>query len=217
MISGRCEMLLDGTILRRRELQTELAEWVGVGQRVWGRRMRTADRIDWSRAAIGSASVRAVGGGERTGPNPTDRRKRGSKHHVITDAKSLPLATKLTAANRHDVTQLIPLVDAIRPVRGKRGRPRRRPSLLYGDRAYDSHRHRMLLWDRGIALAIARRNTEHGSGLGVHRRVVERTLSWLHQCRRLRTRYDRRADVHEAFLAIASSLICWRTLKHGFI
>jgi transposase len=136
---------------------------------------------------------------------------------VITDAHGIPLAIQLSAANRNDITHLISVVDAVPPVKGRRGRPRRRPSLLYADRAYDSHRHRMLLWERGIAPAIARRNTKHGSGLGKQRWVVERTLSWLHQFRRLRTRYDRRADIHEAFLSIASSLICWRTLNHGFI
>lgn len=136
---------------------------------------------------------------------------------MITEAQGVPLAVRLTAANRHDVTQLIPLVDAVPSVKGRRGRPRRRPSLLYADRAYDSHDHRMQLWARGIAPQIAHRNTEHGSGLGKCRWVVERTLSWLHQFRRLRTRYDRRADIHEAFLAIGSSVICWRILKHGFI
>jgi transposase len=129
----------------------------------------------------------------------------------------VPLAVRLTPANRHDVTQLIPLVDAIPPIKGRRGRPRRRPGLLYADRAYDSHAHRMLLRARRIAPQIAHRNTPHGSGLGKKRWVVERTLSWLHQFRRLRTRYDRRADIHEAFLSIASSIICWRTLNHGYI
>jgi transposase len=72
---------------------------------------------DWSRAVVDSGSVRAVGGGGKTGPNPTDRGKPGSKHHLITDARGLPLAAILTGANAHDVTQLIPLVDAVGPVR----------------------------------------------------------------------------------------------------
>ena len=113
------------------------------------------------------------------------------------------------------MTQLIPLVDSIPAVKGKPGRPRRRPALLYADRAYDSHRHRMLLWARGIAPALARRNREHGSGLGVHRWVVERTLSWLHQYRRLRVRYERRADIHEAFLTLGCILIRHNSLKNS--
>ena len=151
--------------------------------------------------------------GGKTGPNPTDRRKPGSKHHVITDAKGIPLAAILTGANRHDVTQLLPLVEAIPPVRGKRGRPRRRPDQVQGDRGYDSEPHRQALRALGVIPVIAKRFTEHGSGLGVHRWVVERTLAWLHQFRRLRIRYERRADIHEAFLSIGCSLICFKRLN----
>jgi transposase len=154
------------------------------------------------------------GGGDKTGPNPTDRRKSGSKHHLITDAQGIPLAVRLTGANRHDVTQLLPLVDAIQPIRGKVGRPRCKPDRLYADRAYDSHMHRMLLWVRGIEPMIAKRNTEHGSGLGRVRWVVERTVSWLHQFRRLRVRYERRDDIHEGFLSLGCAMICLSTLKH---
>lgn len=63
-----------------------------------------ANQLDWSRAIIDSSSVRAVPGGKKTGPNPTDRRKAGSKHHVLSDAQGLPLAVILTGANAHDVT-----------------------------------------------------------------------------------------------------------------
>lgn len=128
----------------------------------------------------------------------------------------MPLAAILTGANRHDVTQLLPLVDAIPPVRGKPGAPLRKPKEVLGDRGYDSDPHRMSLSCRGIASAIARRNTPHGSGLGTLRYVVEQTLGLLHQFRRLRTRYDRRADVHEAFMSLGCSVICWRRLNHGF-
>lgn len=154
--------------------------------------------------------------GEKIGPNPTDRRKNGSKHHLITDAGGVPLAVILTGANRHDVTQLIPLVDAIPPVAGKPGRPQHRPELVLGDRAYDSQPHRELLWQRKILSLLASRNTEHGSGLGIYRYVVEQTQALLHQFRRLRVRYDRRADIHEGFLAMACSVICWRRLNHGY-
>ena len=132
---------------------------------------------------------------------------------MITDAQGLPLAVRLTGANDHDVTQLLPLVEAIPPVRGKRGRPRRRPQRVQGDRACDSEPHRAELRARGIEPVLARRNTEHGSGLGVYRWVVERTIAWLHQFRRLRVRYERLPEIHEAFLSIGCALICWRHLK----
>ena len=82
----------------------------------------------------------------------------------MTDASGLPLAFTLTGGNRNDITQLLTLLDAIKPVRGSRGRPRKRPSQLIADRGYDSDRHRRELWRRGIKPQIARRETEHGSG-----------------------------------------------------
>ena len=92
---------------------------------------------------------RAPCGGAKTGPNPTDRRKLGSKHHLLTDANGIPLACTLTGANRHDVTQLLPLLDSIPHVKGKRGAPRFRPKHVQGDRAYDSEPHRKAIKKRG--------------------------------------------------------------------
>ena len=114
--------------------------------------MNAADKIDWSRAAIDASFVRALGGGERTGPSPVDRRKKGSKHHILTDGQGVPLAATTTAANVNDVTQLRGLVEAIPPVRGKPGRPRRRPDRLYGDRGYDSEPERRWLRQRDRAV-----------------------------------------------------------------
>jgi transposase len=100
------------------------------------------------------------------------------------------------------------------PVRGKVGRPRRRPERVTADRAYDYPSRRRELRQRGIKAEIARRNTEHVSGLGRYRWVVERTFAWLHQFKRLLVRYDRRADIHEAFLALGCCLVCYRRLRN---
>jgi transposase len=170
--------------------------------------LRGADQIDWSRAIVDSAFLRALAGGPKTGPNPTDRAKPGSKHHLITDAHGIPLAAVLTAANVNDVEELVPLIDHIPPVRGKPGRPRQKPDRVQGDRAYDSEPHRKALRKRGIEPVLAKRCTEHGSGLGVYRWVIERTLAWLHRFRRLRVRYERRDDIHEGFMTLAEALIC---------
>jgi transposase len=131
----------------------------------------------------------------------------------VTDAHGTPLACLLTAANRHDVTQLLPLIEAIPPVRGQPGHPRRRPASLHADRGYDSDPHRRRLRQRGITPQIARRRTAHGSGLGVYRWVVERTIAWLHQYRRLRIRYERLPSIHLAFLRLGCALICYRVLR----
>lgn len=141
----------------------------------------------------------------------------GSKHHLLVDGNGHAMMSfALTGANRHDVTQLLPLVDAVPRVKGRRGRPRHRFDRVQADRAYDSEPHRRQLRDRGSQPMLARRRTAHGSGLGVYRWVVERALSWLHQFRHLKFRYDRRDDIHEAFLAIACALICLECLADPF-
>jgi transposase len=150
--------------------------------------------------------------GSETGPSPVDRGRAGSKHHLLVDATGIPLAFTLTGGNRHDSTQLIPLLDRIPAVAGLVGRPRHRPDQVIGDRGYDYDKHRRLLRARGITPVIARRSTEHGSGLGTIRWVVERTFAHLHQFKRLLVRYERRADMHEAMLAIGCCLICLRRL-----
>lgn len=126
------------------------------------------------------------------------------------------MAFTLTGANRHDVTQLLPLVDSVPPVAGKVGHPRQRFDRVQGDRAYHSDPHRKALRQRGSEPVLARRRMAHGSGLGVYRWVIERALSWLHQNRRLKIRYDRHPTIHEAFLALACALICLNCLKGSF-
>lgn len=54
---------------------------------------------------------------------------------------------------------------------------------------------------------------ESSEKLGRHRWVVERTLAWLAKYRRLAIRYERRDDIHEAFLHLGCSLICLNYLS----
>jgi len=107
----------------------------------------------------------------------------------------------------------MPLLDSMPPIAGRRGRPLQKPIFFQADRGYDCERYRTLLGQRGICPLIAKRRTGHGSHLGATRWVVERTIAWLHQFRRLRVRYERRADIHEGFLKLACAMICWKTLR----
>ena len=178
-------------------------------------RLRGADKIDWSRALIDSSFVRAAYGGGATGPSPVDRAKPGTKHHVITDANGIPLAS-VTAANVNDITELAPLYNAIPPVAGKVGHPRKKPDALQGDLAYDSEPHRQGLRDLGVEPILPEKQIDDQEGLGETRWPVERTLSWIHQNRRLRVRYERRPDIHQAFLTLACIKICASALFSGF-
>jgi transposase len=142
-----------------------------------------------------------------------DRGRAGSKHHLITDAGGVPLAITLTGGQRNDVTQLLPLLDGVGPVTGKRGRPRKRAEMLLADRGYDHEKYRRAVRSRGVKPFIARRGIEHGSGLGTERWVVERTFAWLHNMRRLRIRYERRPELHLAFMLLGCAVICQRMLS----
>lgn len=202
------------TCWRRLEYWTRHGVWRRLHELLLAE-LEYAGKIDWSRAAIDSATVRARGGGEATGPSPVDRRKPGSKHFAVVDAEGTPLATRTTAANRNDVAQMEAAVDAVPPVRGKPGRPRRRPDEALADRGFDSKSNREAMRRRGITPRIARRCEPHGSGLGKVRWVVERSLSWLHNFGRLRVRKDRSAEIHQGLLDLASSIICFRKLPEG--
>jgi IS5 family transposase len=151
--------------------------------------------------------------GEQTGPNPTDRSKKGSMRHLVVDGGGVPLAVTQSAANVHDSKMLEATVDAIAPVKGPRGRPRKRPAKLHADKGYDYPRCRAALRRRHIVPRIARRGVESSERLGRHRWVVERTLAWLNRFRRLKVRYERRADIHQAFLGLGCALICWNYLR----
>ena len=194
-----------------------LRDWNEAG--VWQRlhelllaELRGAGLLDFTRAAVDSSHLRAMKGGPATGPSPVDRAKAGSKHHLIVEAHGIPLAAITTGGNRNDVTQLLPLIGAIPPVRGLRGRPRQRPRHLYADRGYDHETYRDQVRALQITPHIARRGTEHGSGLGVYRWVVEGAIALLHWFRRLRIRWEIRNDIHHAFVTLGCAIICWRRL-----
>ncbi|WP_461026331.1 IS5 family transposase [Streptomyces sparsus] len=152
-------------------------------------------------------------GGADTGPSPVDRRKTGSKHHLICDARGTLIKVISTAANVNDVAQTLDLIDGIPPVAGRPGRPRRRPEALLGDKAYDSHPNRHELRKRRILPVICRKGAPNIKGLGNLRYVVEQTFALLHQFKRLAVRWEHRTERHDAFISLACSLICRRRRK----
>ncbi|MFQ6268180.1 IS5 family transposase [Kutzneria viridogrisea] len=198
------------------------AEWVEVD--VFARLHQTlldllgsAGAIDWSRASVDSMHVRAVRG-DLTGPSPVDRGKPGSKIHAMSERGGLPLAVVISAANRNDHQELETVVDAVTPVVGPVGRPRRRPRTLHADKGYDYPTCRKALRGRGIIARIARRGIESARRLGRHRYVIERTLEWVSRFRRLARRYERKAAYFAAFAQLACTVICYRrAIKLGLL
>lgn len=131
---------------------------------------------------------------------------------MITDGHGTPLAIILPDGNRNDVTHLLPLLDAIPPVRGRVGHPRRRPDPLFTDRGYDHDIYRDQVRTRGHR--ARHRPTKHPPRHRPWRLPMGRGtyLRGLHGFRRLRVRWERRADIDEAFLKLACCLISHRQL-----
>jgi hypothetical protein len=131
----------------------------------------------------------------------------------MTDAQGIPLGATVTAANVNEVTQVFQVLTDMPPVGGKPGPKRQTPERLQGDRGYGSDSVRVLLRWLGITPVLAARYTDNGSGLGVLRCFVERTIPWLHVFGRLRRRLDRLTEIQEIFLRLACGLICLRFLN----
>ena len=145
--------------------------------------------------------------GDLTGPSPTDRAKSGSKRHILTDARGVPLAVTLTGANIHDKWMVGATLDAciFKAPRGPR-----RPAHLCLDKGYDYQDSEAEVRARGIVPHIRRRGEKPMVGCvrGKPRRwVVERTNSWHNQFRGLLIRWERIAANYLAMVQLACAFI----------
>jgi hypothetical protein len=109
-------------------------------------------------------------GGEGLGPNPTDRDKPGTTHHLIVDAGGVPLAVRTSPANLHDSKLFESMIDAIPATgHGRAGRPRRRPGKVHADKGHDNARRLAACAARRIKLSIASMGVESKTRLGQDR------------------------------------------------
>lgn len=165
---------------------------------------------------------------ERHPQEPADHalgRSRGgftSKFHLVTDGRGLPLAVEVTAGQVHDSTRVESVMEGIaipQPV----GRPRKRPRRLAGDKGYSYRRVRDWLWAHGIKPVIPQRDDQRANHTGrpiafekeTYRRrsIIEQTIGWLKECRRIGTRFEKLAI---NFLAMMKLAMIQRTLKLAF-
>lgn len=175
--------------------------------------------IDWRWQSGDTKLLPAPLGGEKTGPNPTDLGKSGTKRHLLVDGRGAPLAFYLSAAHRHDVKGLQPLL-----TRG--WLTKRQPPDETGeqhiclDKAYDDQKTETYLQERGYTTHIKQRGEDDEAGIGepVHpprRWKVERSISWLNNMRKLRTRWEKKADNYRALWLFACFLIIYRRIVLG--
>jgi transposase len=128
----------------------------------------------------------------------------------LVDRVGVPLAVGVGPANLHDNRALKPMVGALKPIRGRRGRPLRLPRKLHADKGFDAAWCRWWLRRQGILPRIARRGIESKQRLGRFRWVVERTQAWWLGFRQLQVRYERREDILLGFVDLAGAVICLR-------
>ncbi|MGH7248128.1 MAG: IS5 family transposase [Pseudomonadota bacterium] len=193
-------------------------EWAeaGVFLEFWRQGLLAYDKkhgIDWEWLAMDGALGKAPLGGELTGPNPTDRAKKGAKRSLLTEGKGVPLGIAPAGANLNDFKLGRATIESI-PI--KRPKPtRKRPQGLCLDRGYDYNEVRELCEEFAFTAHIRGRGEEaqaikREAGFRARRWVVERTHSWLNRFRRILTRWEKRADTYLAMLHLACGLITWR-------
>ena len=129
---------------------------------------------------------------------------------MLTDAEGIPLLVKTTPANTRDDQVALPLIVNMPPIAGPRGRPRTKPKVLQGDAGYGSADLAALVKFLGITplLAPLGKGNPQSSGLGKTRYVVERTLSWFGNFRRLKLCYERCGAHFQAFHELAAAILC---------
>jgi transposase len=156
-------------------------------------------------------------GGAEIGRSPADRGRPASKLHLVCDNRGVPLTIAVSAGNENERGYLIPLVDALPRLRPRAGN---RPDALLADRGYDAKHLREQLRERGIDPRIVRRRRP-GEGRAPDPQVperwtIERTNAWLHNFRRIATRWERRSELYVSFVQLACSLIICRRLEGAF-
>ena len=197
-------------------------EWVeaGVFDHLADEAISAYDKVvglDLSEVAIDASIHKAPGGGEGTGPNPTDRGRPGWKWSLATEFSGIPVGWATASANRHDQKLLGPTLAAV----AGRGLDLD-IETVHLDRGYDSSTVRDVLTSYGITdTCISRRRPSGRAKTKVLvprglRWPVERTNAWMANFGQLRRNTDRRS-VHRLAqfalalaLLIAAKLIDWR-------
>lgn len=138
--------------------------------------------------------------------------------HLVCDSRGIPLAVQVTGGQINECLRFESVLSAVRFPQ-KRGRPRRRPRAVAGDKGYSVGRIRRWLQRRHIRAIIPQRRDQEGRWDGCRtfdkktyrrRNVVERCVAWMKESRRLATRYEKLAV---SFLAMLDLWMVQRYLR----
>lgn len=196
-------------------------KWVreGIFKKLWEEELIDYDQtkgIDWEWQSLDGAITKAPLGSENTGPNPTDRGKKGTKRHLLTEGNGVPISVVVTGANRHDKKETKNVLEAIvidRPTPTEINKQH-----LCLDKGYDYNDIRELVEALGYVAHIKSRGDEisdkiHFPNYRARRWVVERTHSWINRYRRLLIRWEKKSDNYEAFIHLACADITRRATE----
>lgn len=168
--------------------------------------------IQWKWQSVDSRSCASPLGGSATGPNPTDRAKKGSKIHILVDQRGAPLSVWITGANEHDKWSLDDLVIHLlieRPTSEQH---------LCADKGYDFLDVHQFVEQQGYHKHIKHKRKRGEAKVDpcpipgetqfpARRWVVERTLGWLAKRRSIRTRWCKKSQNWLSFVFLACATI----------
>jgi putative transposase len=196
-----------------------------VRRRVFGKLWRLAleeydqrQGIDWEWQAIDGCMTKAPLGGKKTGKNPTDRAKKGTKRSLLTDGRGVPLGLTVSGANRPDNELVTATLESI-PI--ERPKPTlEQPQHFCGDKIYDCKDGRQTVLEYGYTAHIPHKRRKNQKepeperqpipGYRARRWVVERTHSWMNRFRRLLIRWEKKVGNYVALLHFACAWIAYR-------
>jgi putative transposase len=190
-------------------------EWcaAGVFEELWRHALLEYDGtvgLRWTWQSMDGAMTKAPLGGEATGPNPTDRAKRGTKRSLLTDGAGIPLGLAVGPANRNDHKLLRETLDS-RPILP----PESASQHMCLDKGYDYPEVPEILEACEFVAHIRSRGEEVQEMARNRKRrprrwVVERLHSWMNRFRRLLVRWERKLV---NYLALAQFACAWITYR----
>ncbi|UOG41395.1 IS5 family transposase [Leptospira noguchii] len=199
-------------------LHRRFQEWVdaGVFDKIEKEALKLYERsikIRTKRMAADGSFAKAPKGGFFTGPNPTDRGKRGIKRHILVDRRGAPIAFVLASAETHDSKLIFPTLKKFKVFRNKK---LLKPDILSLDKAYASKTIKSNLKKKNIQYRIPNKTNAKNPvfipKLKPFRWIVERTFAWLNAFRAVKTRWEFKIENYSAFFKLACAIILFRMI-----